>query len=499
MPRTLPALLKERLPEAGTHQVLLMSLIGLFTWLQSAGFCQDTTCGIVWDQPILLSDTTYDAHSPKVALSGDDTVHVTWESGGTALRLPYRRSVTGGMNFGDAAELLVDSLSFPHHANWVQMVAEGPRVFVFFQGSNASFTPVRIISSTNSGETWGNPLDISPDSCGEVRSVAVIGDTMGVVYSPEGIKKILRSTDGGRTWTRTNENLNYFARISLSPGGMLHLVQHGGPTSFAEVEYRQSTDLGNSWTQQRVISEIDAFYSDLPALGTESDSVVVTAWRESKLGCSTIVGCGIAGRWSIDGGDNFGAEMRFDTQPAGVDASVAALGNTVAVAWTDDLEGNAKTRVSLDKGQTWCEPMTVSQTGGGLPGLALSRTAVHVVWFGGNPGGGQTLCVWYRRGRFIMTDVLAHKELPSDVRLNQNYPNPFNPNTRVAYEIHRRTHVTLRVHDLLGREIATLVNETKEPGEYTVEWTAGDLPSGVYFYRLIAGDRMETRKAILAK
>ncbi|MCG3120256.1 MAG: hypothetical protein ALAOOOJD_02908 [bacterium] len=81
--------------------------------------------------------------------------------------------------------------------------------------------------------------------------------------------------------------------------------------------------------------------------------------------------------------------------------------------------------------------------------------------------------------------------------LLQNYPNPFNPSTKIRYAIPQPTHVSLKIFDLLGHEVATLVNETKSAGEYEIEWKPIDLSSGVYVYRLQAGGFVETQKLIL--
>ena len=90
-------------------------------------------------------------------------------------------------------------------------------------------------------------------------------------------------------------------------------------------------------------------------------------------------------------------------------------------------------------------------------------------------------------------------QMPSDYSLSQNYPNPFNPTTSLQYAIGSRQFVTLKVYDLLGREIATLVNEEKPAGEYEVEFNGSNLPSGIYFYQLKAGQFSETKKMILLK
>ena len=88
---------------------------------------------------------------------------------------------------------------------------------------------------------------------------------------------------------------------------------------------------------------------------------------------------------------------------------------------------------------------------------------------------------------------------PSDFRLEQNYPNPFNPATTISYSIPKTSHVTLVVFDMLGREVAKLVDEEKKSGFYTVLFHAEDLASGIYFYTLQAGDLSLMKKSILLK
>jgi len=83
--------------------------------------------------------------------------------------------------------------------------------------------------------------------------------------------------------------------------------------------------------------------------------------------------------------------------------------------------------------------------------------------------------------------------------LAQNYPNPFNPSTTIQFNLPKASSVVLKVYDLLGQEIETLINEKRPAGKYQVRWTANDLPSGIYFYRLQAGEFVETKKLILQK
>jgi hypothetical protein len=89
--------------------------------------------------------------------------------------------------------------------------------------------------------------------------------------------------------------------------------------------------------------------------------------------------------------------------------------------------------------------------------------------------------------------------IPSTFALHQNYPNPFNPSTTISYDLPVRSRVKLSIYNLLGQEVATLVNGEQEPGRYNVKFDASGLPSGIYFYRLEAGKFVDVKKMILVK
>jgi len=89
--------------------------------------------------------------------------------------------------------------------------------------------------------------------------------------------------------------------------------------------------------------------------------------------------------------------------------------------------------------------------------------------------------------------------LPERYAVEQNYPNPFNPTTTIRYDLPSAVKVTLKVYDLLGREVATLVNEPQQPGRYQITFNAGLLASGVYYYRLDAGGFHSVKKLVLIR
>ncbi|MGE5620947.1 MAG: T9SS type A sorting domain-containing protein [archaeon] len=99
----------------------------------------------------------------------------------------------------------------------------------------------------------------------------------------------------------------------------------------------------------------------------------------------------------------------------------------------------------------------------------------------------------------MVTGVKDQPKVIADFALLQNYPNPFNPATQISFQVPEGSNVTLRVFDMLGKEIATLVDEFKSAGSHTVQFNASNLPSGMYIYQLRAGTHNSMRKMMLLK
>ena len=96
-------------------------------------------------------------------------------------------------------------------------------------------------------------------------------------------------------------------------------------------------------------------------------------------------------------------------------------------------------------------------------------------------------------------EVLVSNPAPIDFALHQNYPNPFNPVTTIRYNIPIKSQVKLDIYNTLGEKVKRLVNEEKKAGQYSIDFNAEDVASGVYFYRLQAGDFIQTKKMVLLR
>ena len=129
-------------------------------------------------------------------------------------------------------------------------------------------------------------------------------------------------------------------------------------------------------------------------------------------------------------------------------------------------------------------------------GIAINKARITSSTLDFNPLNNTDFDTTYVR---LLTAIGSHFDIPTEFQLYQNYPNPFNPSTTITYKIPNANHITLMVYDVLGREVATLVNELKQPGKYEVQWDAKNFSSGLYFYRMAAGTFVETKKLLLLR
>jgi len=144
----------------------------------------------------------------------------------------------------------------------------------------------------------------------------------------------------------------------------------------------------------------------------------------------------------------------------------------------------------------------------GNGGARVSSNSFRVVGTAGQPAIGITrsnssvaqIGFWAQTiGLVTSVEQIPSETIPQYFSLSQNYPNPFNPTTTIQFALPKPSSVTLKIYDILGREVLTLVDEDLQPGEYKVEFDASSLASGVYIYRLEAEGFVQAKKLTLLK
>jgi hypothetical protein len=163
---------------------------------------------------------------------------------------------------------------------------------------------------------------------------------------------------------------------------------------------------------------------------------------------------------------------------------IASGNNLIAGTWSG-------VAVSSNNGASWIEK---NQGFSVAPNVLALRVVNNYIF-----AGTQEHIVWRRSLSEVIEVKNISTEVPKAFSLSQNYPNPFNPRTIITFELPKSEYVRLIVYDELGRKIETLVDEQLHAGIYEVDWDARGYTSGVYFYRLTAGDFVETKKMILIK
>lgn len=106
---------------------------------------------------------------------------------------------------------------------------------------------------------------------------------------------------------------------------------------------------------------------------------------------------------------------------------------------------------------------------------------------------------WIDSTKMIITEVRGEEIHPTAFKLEQNYPNPFNPSTKISWQSPVNAHQTLKIYDVLGNEVTTLVNEYRSAGNFEIEFNASGLSSGIYFYQLKVGEFISTKKMVLIR
>ena len=294
-----------------------------------------------------------------------------------------------------------------------------------------------------------------------------------------------------------NSAISWLPSVSVS-GSVVHVVwsdKRNGATG--EIYYKRSTDGGVSWESDRRLTN-DSFVSTNCSVNV-SEQVVHILWRDSRDGNDEIYY-----KRSTDGGVSWENDRRLTNNSASsIYPSVTVSGPIVHVVWEDYRGAGSEIyyKHSTDEGINWDEDTRLTNAGSFsmYPSVSASDSVVHVLWEDFRDGQGPE--IYYKRNPTGNPTGVENinSEFPKEFVLSQNYPNPFNPSTKISWQSSISSWQTLKVYDLLGNEVAALVNEYKPAGNYEVNFDAKNLTSGIYFYKLQAGSFVKTNKMILLR
>lgn len=450
-------------------------------------------------------------NNARCIASNGNNIHVVWYDYriGNSSRIFYKRSTDGGINWSADTNITNSNQTSANPS----VAVEGSVVHIVWEDTRiapVSNSEIYYRRSTDNGVTWGPEFRLSslPDFS-EHPSVSVSGQLVFVVWHDEmwGDLEVFckRSTDGGTTWgadTRLTNGAGYSAHPStVISGSNIHLVWFDDKDGNEEIYYKRSTDAGTSWGAESRLTN-NTSKSDYPSIHI-SGSFIHLVWREDRDGVSNTE---IYYKRSADEGVTWGADTRITNNSGYSDiASVFSSGQAVHVVWYDDRDGAGNTEIyykrSTDGGTSWESDtrLTNNSSSSIYPSLTVSGSSVHVVWYDRRDGTYPE--IYYKRnptGNSIGITPIS-SEIPNGFSLSQNYPNPFNPSTNIEFAIPKSGLVKLKVFDLLGGEIETLVNENLKAGIYEADFDASGLSTGIYFYRLEAGNYSETKKMMLIK
>ncbi len=311
-----------------------------------------------------------------------------------------------------------------------------------------------ILRTTNGGTSW---ISDSSGTTITLNGVCFTDANTGTVVGDSGT--ILRTTNGGASWTKQSSGTtNYLRGVSFINANTGTAVGDSGIIL-------HTTNRGTSWTKQ-----------SSGTTNTLNGVSLTSAYQGKAVGDSgTIV---VGGSWMSQSSGTYNNlyGVSFTDASTGTvvgDNGIILRTTTYGSIWIIDSSGTTNRLHSVS--------FTDANTG---TAVGIRGTILRI-----NNGGGVVTAVKER----------VSKTLPTGFSLMQNYPNPFNPTTVFTYQLPTTCHVRFDVFDILGRTVATLVNEKKSAGNYSLEYNASRLTSGVYFYRIQAGAFTETKKFLLLK
>lgn len=359
-----------------------------------------------------------------------------------------------------------------------------------------------ILRTTDGGKTWTE--QICP--VGGPSMLSVVCFTSADIGTAAGYGgTILRTTNGGRDWTSMLSGVNYnFSAISFAGADTGIVIGHDGGTGTLIL---RTVNGGKDWSQYLYGN---AYLSSVKLVDSKTGYIVGEAGTVLK---------------TTDGGQSWINQARGTTKHL-VDASFPDVNNGYVVGegtilkttdggnnWTLSFDNKLIYLSSLyfiNKNTGWAvgdAGMIIKTTDSGsnwniLP-ICTRHYLTRVQFIDEKTGWvlDYNNKIIKTTDGGIATSIIESKDkdIPENYYLSQNYPNPFNPQTKIMYSVPQNAFVTILVFDILGKEVVRLVNEEKSAGNYEVIWNTADLSSGVYFCRFKSGNFIETKKMILLR
>jgi len=350
-----------------------------------------------------------------------------------------------------------------------------------------------IFHTTDGGVTWIKqltmPLTLFDDiSFVDANNGWAVGTNTDSIWWMSTNTIILRTTNGGTIWNQviydTIPQITNICFVNPNTGWIITWTAGMGGS---ESRIYKTTDGGESWFMQFGTSGSYP-YSHLSKIYFTNQQIGIAVgfkhdgWYENYYGLIVRTTDG-GENWITNSSDSVFSGLRF--------YDLNFISNEKVVVLGEDSNGDIL-YWSSDVGENWIP--RYSGVNHGLHHLSFVDSLTG--WIAGDNG---TILHTTNGGVTFIEEEKFIGEIPSTYFLSNNFPNPFNPSTKIKYSIPKSSQVTLKIFNTLGEELETLVNEEKPVGTYEVNWNAANLPSGVYFYQLKAGEFMSVKKMILIK
>ena len=430
-----------------------------------------------------------------------EIMHVVWyDFRNGDEEIYYKRSPDAGISWGTDKRLTYSGGS----AIFPSISISGSFIHVVWQDDRDGNTEIYHKRSTDGGLNWGSDTRLTNNTSGSLSPViSVYGSVVNVVWADyrDGNFEIYykRSPDDGVSWGQdkrlTNNTSNSMATSISVSGSIVSVVWSDNREGNNEIYYKRSADGGINWgTDTRLTNNTNN--SANPCVYA-SGSIVNVVWIDNRDGNYEIYY-----KRSSNEGITWGSDVRLTNNSYNsFSPNITASAQLIHIVWQDERNGNEEIyyKRSTDGGINWMADirLTSNTASSTHPSVSISGSAVNIVWIDKRNGNNE---IYFKRnptGNVGIKNISS--EIPEKFELGQNYPNPFNSMTNVKFQMLNAENAKILVFDLLGQEVAILVNERLESGTYEVRFHSGDLPSGIYFYQLKTENFIETKKLIILK